>query len=123
LDGRRGPKAAGRARKKVELSSVKLIIAEGGNREYGAWNEKRERSRLVPPENDEPAGASRWGYAERRETAVRRIGRRIKQNKSSMKRGGRMMMVDERMGSGTPRPTQAASVEGQVAAHEEKQVR
>ena len=37
-----GPKSAGRARKKVELSSVKLIIAEGGNKVDGVWKEKNE---------------------------------------------------------------------------------
>jgi len=33
--GRSGPKAAGRARKKVELSSVRLMMADGGNSEPG----------------------------------------------------------------------------------------
>jgi hypothetical protein len=37
--GSAGPKAAGRARKKVELSSVKLIIADGGNNELGNGEE------------------------------------------------------------------------------------
>ncbi len=69
----------------MELSSVKLMIAEGGKSEDGAWNEKRERRRLVLPENEEPVGVPGWGCAEMRESAVRRIGRRIKQNKSSMK--------------------------------------
>jgi hypothetical protein len=39
--GSAGPKAAGRARKKVELSSVKLIIADGGNNELGDVKENR----------------------------------------------------------------------------------
>jgi hypothetical protein len=41
LEGRGGPNAAGRARKKVELSSVRLIMAEGGNRDAGDVKEKR----------------------------------------------------------------------------------
>jgi hypothetical protein len=39
--GRAGPNAAGRARKKVELSSVRLMMAEGGNREPGEAKENR----------------------------------------------------------------------------------
>ena len=39
----RGPKSAGRARKKVELSSVRLMIAAGGKRVDGVWNEKKDR--------------------------------------------------------------------------------
>ena len=39
--GRSGPNAAGRARKKVELSSVRLMMADGGNSEPGDVKEKR----------------------------------------------------------------------------------
>ena len=39
----RGPKSAGRARKKVELSSVRLMIAAGGKRVDGVWKEKKDR--------------------------------------------------------------------------------
>ncbi|KAH3939325.1 hypothetical protein HBI56_013190 [Parastagonospora nodorum] len=41
-----GPKAAGRARKKVELSSVRLIIAEGGKSDPG---EVKDSSALKLP--------------------------------------------------------------------------
>jgi hypothetical protein len=40
FSGRSGPKAAGRARKNVELSSVRLMIADGGNSEPGDVKEK-----------------------------------------------------------------------------------
>jgi hypothetical protein len=42
-DGNIGPKAAGLDRKKVELSSVRLIMAEEGNR--GEWKEKKGEKR------------------------------------------------------------------------------
>jgi len=43
LDGKRGPKAAGLAKKKVELSSVRLMMADGGKREEGVWKENQAR--------------------------------------------------------------------------------
>jgi hypothetical protein len=47
LAGNNGPNAAGRAKKNVELSSVKLMMADGGKREEGALKEKKARNRLV----------------------------------------------------------------------------
>ena len=39
--GNKGPKLAGRAKKNVELSSVRLMMAEGGNNEAGDVKEKK----------------------------------------------------------------------------------
>jgi len=44
LAGKGGPNAAGRAGKKVLLSSVKLMAALGGKSEKGAVNEKKARN-------------------------------------------------------------------------------
>jgi len=46
LKGRLGPKAAGLARKKVELSLVRLMRAEGGKRDEGVEKENKDVSRL-----------------------------------------------------------------------------
>ena len=47
IGGSEGPKAAGRARKNVELSSVRLIMAEGGKSEPGDVKENRAFNLLL----------------------------------------------------------------------------
>lgn len=87
MPGKRGPKAAGRAKKKVELSSVRLIIAEGGKSEEGMLKEKRACNPDVRP-------ASVFGVAtldeESAEKKVRKIGKKMMQKMTRRKRGGRM---------------------------------
>jgi hypothetical protein len=45
-EGSKGPNAAGLAKKNVELSSVRLMMAEGGNSVTGDVKEKRDLSLL-----------------------------------------------------------------------------
>jgi hypothetical protein len=52
LLGRRGPNAAGLARKKVAFSSVRLMMAEGGKSEEGRLKEKRACRPVVWPANE-----------------------------------------------------------------------
>lgn len=61
--GRPGPKAAGRARKKVELSSVRLMMAEGGKSEPGEVKDSNARKPFCVSDIDvcaswSPLGAS-----------------------------------------------------------------
>lgn len=78
------------------MSSVRLIIADGGKREEGALKEKRARNRLVRPANESEVA---WcGCAERSDKPVRKIGRKMKQNIRSIKRGGRMSTVEGYLG-------------------------
>jgi hypothetical protein len=87
LVGKSGPKAAGRAKKKVELSSVRLIIADGGKSDEGMLKEKRACNPDVRP-------ASVLGVAtfdeESAEKKVRKIGKKIRQKRTTRRRGGRM---------------------------------
>jgi hypothetical protein len=84
------PKLAGLARKNVELSLVRLITAEGGNREEGVWKEKRTRRRLGG-EPESAVRASAWpGCADIKERKVRKMGRVMKQKSKRRSRGGRI---------------------------------
>lgn len=89
LSGSNGPNAAGLARKKVELSSVRLIIADGGKRDEGILKEKRACNPVVGPAS--AFGVATWVDDDRAEKKVRKIGRKIKQNARRTRRGGRML--------------------------------
>jgi len=78
-----GPKAAGRERKKVELSSVKLMIADEGNK--GVSNE----SQAAKSDLDEGSSESSWALRRRdMDTSRRRVTRPKKRNR--IRREGRM---------------------------------
>lgn len=71
------------------MSSVRLIMADGGKREEGILKENRACNPVVGP-------AIALGFVtreedERAEKSVRRIGRKIKQNARKTTRGGRML--------------------------------
>ena len=95
------PKLAGLARKNVELSFVRLITAEGGNREEGVWKEKRTRRRLGGEPESAVRASARPGCADIKERKVRKMGRAIKQKSKRRSRGGRIggkASPDMRMG-------------------------
>ena len=76
----------------MELSSVKLIMADGGNKDVGVLKEKRARNRLDRPATGaSPSPAPRRGSAVTRERKVSRIGRKMKQKIKSKSRGGRIV--------------------------------
>lgn len=69
---------------------MRLITAEGGNREDGVWKEKKARRRLEG-DLEFVVRASAWpGCADIRERKVRKMGRAIKQKSRRMSRGGRI---------------------------------
>lgn len=69
---------------------MRLITAEGGNREDGVWKEKKARRRL-DGDPESAVRASAWpGWADIRERKVRKMGRAIKQKSRRMSRGGRI---------------------------------
>lgn len=69
---------------------MRLIIADGGNREAGALKENRARDRLDRPDREESASDSRLGWAVTSDKKVRNIGRKMKQNKRTTSLGGRI---------------------------------
>lgn len=73
------------------MSSVRLIIAVGGNRDAGALKENRARNRLDRLDREESASDSRLGWAVTRDKKVRNIGRKMKQNKRTTSLGGRIV--------------------------------
>lgn len=85
--GSSGPKAAGRAKKKVELSSVRLMMAEGGNREVGMLKENRA---CIPEAGlVRVLGVATWDE-ESAEKRVRKMGKKIRQKRTTRRRGGRI---------------------------------
>jgi hypothetical protein len=91
MEGSGGPNAAGRAGKKVLLSSVRLMAAFGGKRVNGALKEKKDRS--------DDFGGVRGAAAEldRRIELIERQKRKREAEKKSTRmatRGGRI--VDQR---------------------------
>jgi hypothetical protein len=86
-----GPKSAGLARKKVELSSVKLMIADDGKSVEGARKEKKARRRPLPSISaDSVASGPCGGWEYRSEKKVRKVGRARKQRKNRISRAGPM---------------------------------
>ena len=100
LDGRLGPKAAGRAKKKVELSLVRLMTAEGGNREEGVENENRARRRLGLGPPLYPALKSGGLSVANRDQQVSAIGTATKNISNRRNRNGRMFVGDRHSWSG-----------------------
>ena len=87
--GNDGPNAAGRARKAVVLSCVRVMMAFGGKREKGARNEKNDRMPAFGA-----AGAEvvivRGGCEDRKERNVKKTVV-TKKATAMMILGGRMM--------------------------------
>lgn len=71
------------------MSSVRLIIADGGKREDGTLKEKRARNPVVRPAS--VLGAVTLGEVSA-EKKVRRIGKKIRQKRTMRSRGGRMVV-------------------------------
>lgn len=92
MPGNKGPNPAGRARKNVELSSVNLMIAEGGKRDMGAWNENKARNRLDRDSSPKLADSASRGCAVRRERKVRKVGNAMKLRRRTSNRGGRIFV-------------------------------
>lgn len=91
--GNGGVKSAGLAIKKVVLSSVRLIIAEGGKRKEGVWKAKRARRRRDVVWVVAYPSPCR-GCAVTSDMKVRNIGRTMKQARRKINRKGRILPVD-----------------------------
>jgi len=105
FEGSSGPNAAGRARKKVELSSVRLMMADGGHSDDGVWNENRARSRPDLVFESDVSTVPDLGWADSRERKVTKKGRTMKHVRRRTSRRGRMAisvvhMKEKRLGEG-----------------------
>jgi hypothetical protein len=74
----------------VELSSVKLMMADGGNSELGVRNEKSARKPGLPAGDDRET--ERRGCVERRDRNVRNAGTTTKQTSRIMSRRRRIVV-------------------------------
>ena len=78
----------------MELSSVRLIIAEGGKREEGTLKEKKAPSPLVRPAKESGVTAPEDGgedEAKRTEKKVKKLGSSTRTKRNRTNRGNRMM--------------------------------
>lgn len=80
------PKSAGRARKKVELSSVRLMIADEGNKLDGVWKEKKARKPLLEMGAEASVIAWSCGCEYSSEKNVKRVGKRSRHINNRTKR-------------------------------------
>ena len=74
------------------MSSVKLMTAEGGNRETGVWKEKRACNRLDLVRMPATELSASAGESLRRDRRVKNIGKAMKLSRRSRRRGGLILM-------------------------------
>ena len=77
----------------MELSSVRLMIAEGGKSEEGVWKENKARMPLFWPEDVDCVDWRCRGCEYRSEKKVKKTGRATKQRINRTRRGGRILGV------------------------------